>query len=154
MDDDRTGSETTGASDPAARAAGDLRVLIGRLKRKLKELDPPDGLTPTQLSVLSRLDHDGPASPGALATAERVRPQSMGTTLGILEERDLIERRPDPDDGRRQVVSLTAEGNLFIRVSRRQRQEWLTRALQDSFTEDELGTVIEALALLDRLTRS
>ncbi len=79
--------------EPAARAAGELRVLIGRLRRTLKELDPTDGLTPTQLSVLSRLRNDGPASPGALAAAERVRPQSMGATLAILEEQRLIERR-------------------------------------------------------------
>ncbi|QMU77638.1 MarR family transcriptional regulator [Streptacidiphilus sp. PB12-B1b] len=145
--------ETAGPGEPAARAANDLRVLIGRLKRTLKELDPPDGLTPTQLSVLSRLDHDGPASPSALAGAERVRPQSMGATLALLEERGLIERRPDADDGRRQVVSLTAAGDRYIRDSRRQRQEWLSRALQDGFTEQELAVVIEALALLDRLTR-
>ena len=141
------------AAEPAARAAGDLRVLIGRLRRRLKELDPPDGLSPTQLSVLSRLASEGPASPGALATAERVRPQSMGATLAILEERGLIERRPDPEDGRRQVVSLTPLGDEGIRDSRRQRQEWLAHALRERFTGAELATVTEALALLDRLTR-
>ena len=140
------------AGEPAIRAASDLRVLIGRLRRRLKELDPPDGLTPTQLSVLSRLDAEGAASPGGLAAAERVRPQSMGATLAILEERGLIERRPDADDGRRQVVSLTAQGDDEIRHSRRQRTEWLARAMQDHFTGAELATVTEALALLDRLT--
>jgi DNA-binding MarR family transcriptional regulator len=145
-------AEANQAGDLAVRAAGDLRVVIGRLRRRLKELDPPDGLTPTQLSVLSRLDADGPASPGGLAAAERVRPQSMGATLAILEELGLIERRPDAEDGRRQVVSLTARGDEGIRDSRRQRTEWLARSLQDRFTEAELVTVTEALALLDRLT--
>ena len=140
------------ADETAVRAAGDLRVLIGRLRRRLKELDPPDGLTPTQLSVLSRLDSDGPASPGALATAERVRPQSMGATLAHLEERGLIERRPDADDGRRQVVSLTPQGDEGIQDSRRQRTEWLARTFQDRFTSAELATVTEALTLLGRLT--
>ncbi|QMU70959.1 MarR family winged helix-turn-helix transcriptional regulator [Streptacidiphilus sp. P02-A3a] len=141
------------SGEPAARAANDLRVLIGRLRRRLKELDPPDWLTPTQLSVLSRLDSEGPASPGALASAERVRPQSMGATLAHLEERGLIERRTDADDGRRQVVSLTRQGDEGIRDSRRHRQEWLAQALRSHFSETELATVTEALALLDRLTR-
>ena len=153
MDTNATRGPAGEADEPAARAAGDLRVLIGRLRRKMKELDPPNGLTPTQLSVLSRLDVEGPASPGVLATAERVRPQSMGATLAILEERGLIERRPDPEDGRRQVVSLTPLGDEGIRDSRRQRQEWLAHALRERFTGAELATVTEALALLDRLTR-
>ncbi len=138
-------------SEPAARAAGELRVLIGRLRRKLKELDPIDGLTPTQLSVLSRLHTDGPASPGALAAADRVRPQSMGATLAILEEQRLIERRPDPDDGRRQVVSLTEAAVEIIRGSRRLREEWLGRALQERYTEAEFQLLVQALGLLDRL---
>ena len=150
MDTDATAPQ---AGEPAVRAAGDLRVLIGRLRRRLRELDPPDGLTPTQLSVLSRLDVEGPGSPGGLAAAERVRPQSMGATLAVLEERGLIERRPDTGDGRRQVVSLTARGDDEIRVSRRQRTEWLARAMQDHFTEAELATVSKALVLLDRLSR-
>lgn len=137
--------------EPAARAAGELRVLIGRLRRTLKELDPTDGLTPTQLSVLSRLRNDGPASPGALAAAERVRPQSMGATLAILEEQRLIERRPDPDDGRRQVVSLTAEAVEIIHGSRRLREEWLARAFQERYSEDEFQLLVQALGLLDRL---
>ena len=141
-------------SSPAASAAGDLRVLLGRLRRRLKEVDHADGITSSQLSVLSRLDREGPAAPGMLATAERVRPQSMGATLAALEEHGLIERHPDPADGRRQVVSISDAGGEAIRGTRRVREEWLARALQDRYTEAERGTIVEALALLERLDQS
>lgn len=145
---------TTERDSTPSRLAGDLRVLVGRLRRRLKEVDNADGITPSQMSVLSRLEQDGPAAPGALAAAERVRPQSMGSTLGVLEQRELIERRPDPADGRRQVVSLTTAGSESLRGTRTVREEWLARALAERFTGAERRTVAEALALLERLTRS
>ena len=141
-------------SSAAAHAAGDLRVLLGRLRRRLKEVDNSDGITASQLSVLSRLDREGPAAPGVLAAAERVRPQSMGATLAALEERALIGRRPDPVDGRRQVVSLSDAGVEVITGTRRVREEWLARALQDRYTEAERATIVEALALLERLDQA
>ena len=141
-------------SSAAAHAAADLRVLLGRLRRRLKEVDNSDGITASQLSVLSRLDREGPAAPGELAAAERVRPQSMGATLAALEERALIGRRPDPVDGRRQVVSLSDAGVEVITGTRRVREEWLARALQDRYTEAERATIVEALALLERLDQA
>ena len=101
--------------------------------------------------MLSRLEKQGPRSASDLAAAERVRPQSMAVTVGVLEERGMVRRRPDPDDGRRQLVSLTATGREFVTDKRRAGEEWMARALQDRFSEDERQTIIAALALLDRL---
>ncbi|MDQ1653318.1 MAG: hypothetical protein QOI35_2518, partial [Cryptosporangiaceae bacterium] len=61
--------------------------------------------------------------------------------------------RPDPGDGRRQFVSLSAAGRDLAAGSRQAREEWLTRALQDRYTDAERATIIEAMALLDRLTQ-
>ncbi|MEW1911025.1 MarR family transcriptional regulator [Kitasatospora sp. NPDC085895] len=136
----------------AVRAARELRVVFSRLRRRLKETYDTDGLTPTQTSVLSRLSKDGPASASDLAAAERVRPQSMAATLAVLDERGLVLRRPDPGDGRRQLVSLSDPGLAFLEDCRRAGEEWLARSLQAHFTEQERQTVVEALALLDRLS--
>lgn len=136
-------------SASAVQAASQVRVVFGRVKRRLKELADSDDLTPSQSSVLSRLDKDGPASASELAAAERVRPQSMAAILANLRDADLIERHPDPEDGRRQVVSLTTAGRHRLQGDRKVRQEWLAQTLQDRCTEAERQTILKALALLD-----
>jgi len=101
--------------------------------------------------VLSRLDKAGPASASELATVERVRPQSMAATLAAIGQHGLIRRDPDPEDGRRQIISLTAAGRDWVEGDRQVRVEWLARTLQDRFSEAELRTIGEAMALLERL---
>ncbi|MEE4545248.1 MarR family transcriptional regulator [Streptomyces sp. V4-01] len=140
-------------SAEAVRAAQDIRVVFSRLRRRLREEYRIEDLTPSQTSVLSRLDREGPASTSALAAAERVRPQSMAATVAVLEERGLIGRRADPDDGRKQLVSVNAHGREFLADRRRAGEEWMARALRDHFTEQELRTVLDALPLLERLAR-
>ena len=136
----------------SVRAARDLRVAVSRLRRRLVDVADTHELTPSQLSVLSRLGKEGPASASDLAAAERIRPQSVAATLAVLEERALVIRRPDPGDGRRQLVSLSPAGTALFDDRRRHREEWLSRALQERLTESERQTVIDAAALLERLT--
>jgi DNA-binding MarR family transcriptional regulator len=140
-------------TESAIRAAHELRVVFSRLRRRLREVASEQDLTPPQTSVLSRLDKEGASTASALATVEGVRPQSMATTLGALAQRGLIERRPDPLDGRRQVVRLTAAGRDRVEGDRQAREEWLARALRERYRDDELRIIVEALALLDRLSR-
>lgn len=141
-------------SESAVGAAREVRTVFSRLRRRLKESYDTEGLTPSQTSALSRLGKDGPASTSELAAAERVRHQSMATTLAVLEERGLVRRRPDPEDGRRQLVSLTRAGRTFLDDKRRAGEEWLARSLQEQCTEKERQTVLRAMALLDRITQT
>ncbi len=136
----------------AAAAAQELRVVFSRLRRALAELDTAADLTPSQTAVLARLAKDGPASTSQLAGAERVRPQSMATIVAALQQHGLIARRPDPDDGRRQLIALTVKGRRRTDNDRQARQQWLARAMQDRYTEAERRTINDALALLHRLT--
>jgi DNA-binding MarR family transcriptional regulator len=141
-----------GIGDSAVMAARDLRVLFSRLRRRLRSLGVDDDLTPSQTAVLTRLWKEGASSASALAGAEGVRPQSMATIVAALEQRGLIERAPDPEDGRRQVVSLTAKGRRRAESDRRQREEWLARAIQERYSERERRVILDALSLLERLT--
>ena len=135
------------------RAAGDLRALIGRLSRRMRQTSSVGEMTLSQASVLSLLEREGPATPGVLATRERISPQSMGAILISLEALDLVSRTPDPTDGRCLVISLTEGGLQAIHGARRQREERLARALADNFTAEEQQMLIAALPLLERLAR-
>ncbi|MEU7057132.1 MarR family transcriptional regulator [Streptomyces sp. NPDC046197] len=153
MDPKRT-EVPAGISDSAARAARDLRVVFSRLRRRIREVAQDDDLTPSQVSALTLVGKHGAATASALAQAEGVRPQSMAATLAALDQRGLIRRSPDPADGRRQLVTLTEAGRGRIEGDRQVREEWLARALEDGYTEDERRTLIEAFALLERLTQA
>lgn len=148
-------SEATGhISGTAVRASRGLRVLVPRLRRRLREVSAGEDLTASQTSALARLAREGASSTSALAGAERVRPQSMAATLAALEERKLVQRASDPDDGRRQLITLTEDGHQRAEGAEAAREEWLTRALQERYSDAERDTIIEALGLLDRLSQS
>ncbi|GAB1332902.1 MarR family winged helix-turn-helix transcriptional regulator [Streptomyces sennicomposti] len=143
-----------GVSESAARAAHDVRVVYSRLRRRLRETYDRGDLTPSQTSVLSRLDKDGEASVSDLAAAEGVRHQSVASIVGVLAERGLVARRPDPEDGRRQLVYVTDSGHTFLEDRRRAGEGWLARALEDRCTEEERRLLLDAAAVLERIVRS
>jgi DNA-binding MarR family transcriptional regulator len=136
------------------RAAADLRVALARIVRRLRQAHEPGELTLSEVSVLSRLDRDGPATPGVLASGERVRPQAMGTTLAALEQRGLVARMPDPDDGRRVSMSVTESGRRLLLDRRSASTRRMSRALAEGFTPEERRRLIDAVPLLDRLADS
>src|SRR4051794_160392 len=141
-------------SDSAVHAARELRVVFSRLRRRIREVAQDSDLTPSQESALSLVGKHGAATASALAAAEGVRPQSMATTLAALEQHGLIRRAPDPDDGRRQLVTLTETGRARVEGNKQLREEWLARAFEDRYTEEERQTVLKALELMERLSRS
>jgi DNA-binding MarR family transcriptional regulator len=141
-----------GITESAAAAARDLRVMFSRLRRQLREVSTGSDLTPSQTAVLNRLWKEGASSASVLANAERVRPQSMATILTGLAGHGLIRRTPDPDDGRRQVISLTTAGRRRAENDRQVREEWLARAMQERYSERERRVILDALSLLQRLT--
>ena len=128
-----------------------LRLVIGRIARRLRQSHAVGDTTPSEVSVLSRLDQDGPASPGVLAEQERVRPQAMASTLATLCERGLIHRRPDAEDGRRAVMTITASGRKMLMDRRSESTQRLATVLDKDFTTAERRKLLAVLPLLDRL---
>jgi DNA-binding MarR family transcriptional regulator len=128
--------------------AHELRETLGRVVRRVRaEPGPSVG----RLAVLGRLDRDGPASISDLAACERIRPQSMAQTVHDLESAGLVSRRPDPADGRRAFVELTAAGHDLLQTTRARRETWLTQALERELDAAERALLHEALGLLSRL---
>jgi DNA-binding MarR family transcriptional regulator len=131
--------------------AAALRVAIGLLVRRLRQTQPEGELTLAETSALSRLDRAGPATSSDLAKQDRISPQSMGATLAALEQRGLIERHRDPDDGMRIVLSISAAGRRVISDRRGARTEQIAAALHTGFTDGELGQLLAVVPLLERL---
>jgi DNA-binding MarR family transcriptional regulator len=134
--------------------AAALRVSIGLLVRRLRAVAADGELTLPETSALARLDRGGPTTASALAKLEQISPQSMGATLAALETRGLVERRPDPDDGRRAVISATKAGLQVLRKRRNARTQQLARALSNGFTRSELRRLAAVAPLLERLAEN
>nr|WSW67020.1 MarR family transcriptional regulator [Streptomyces sp. NBC_00995] len=150
-----TRTSATPPADPTAEeVAQQLASVVGRLLRRLRSSSSESLLTPTQRSVLARLADGGPATTADLARAEFVRPQSMRLTLGALEEQGLVERAPDPADGRKSVVSVTGAGRTTLAEVRAAKRNWLADAVAAELDGEERRAVAEAVVLIERLVGS
>src|SRR5690349_7689705 len=114
------------ATAQAARTASELRLVVGRLIRRLRV---EHQFPLTQIQVLSRLERIGPATASTLATEAHVRPQSMGETIAELVKAGLVDRSPDPTDGRRILVAIAELGRERLLEDRRRREGWLAEAI-------------------------
>ena len=134
--------------------AAAIRTSLGLLVRRLRQARGVGELTLPETSALARLDRGGPTTPGALAKLEQISPQSMGSTLAGLEERGLIERASDAEDGRRVIFTLTEAGLRVLRDRRNEGTELLAAALTRDFTASEIEQLRAAAPLLERLAQS
>ena len=124
-----------------------------RVARRLRAEKSDQELTDGQFSVLALLDRNGPLTPRALAELERVQPPSMTRTLAALLERGAIDRVGDVADRRQVIVRLTPAGSLAVEETRRRRDAWLARRLDD-LTPKERAVLAEASEILRRIADS
>jgi DNA-binding MarR family transcriptional regulator len=133
--------------------AAELRVVVSQLGRRMRQ-SRPVGLNASQLATLSRLDQDGPSTVTALASAEGIRPQSMGTNISALEAVEFVQRSPDPEDGRKTILSLTPAGQAFVKEDRTARADWLFRAICTTINPVDLAMLTKSVDLLKLLAGS
>jgi DNA-binding MarR family transcriptional regulator len=146
-----TAEPTDRPAPPTSALAQDLRALLSKLKRRLREQAHTGDLTPSQVSVLLRLERDGPATASSLARAEGMRPQSVRPAITALEESGLIIGAPDPDDGRQTFLSLTDACRQRLREGRAARQDWLSKAIEARLSLQEQVEVAKVIDLLNGL---
>jgi DNA-binding MarR family transcriptional regulator len=136
---------------PGAPLAHQLRMFARKLKRRLRDQADTGDLTPSQTAVLLRLEQHGPATTSALARAEGMRSQSMGSIVATLEQAGLVVGSPDPADGRKTLLSLTEQCRHWISHGRAARQDWLYRTIETRLSPAEQERLAEMVPLLLRL---
>jgi DNA-binding MarR family transcriptional regulator len=142
------------AAPDAPKVAHDLRLAVGRLARRMRQLYAGrrgDQLSFTELAVLARLRRDGPASASQLANDERVTAQAVGAAIGALHQRGLVERTPDLQDRRKTVVSLTDPGQSALTVREQTVIDRVVQAVESGCTAAERRQLAAAAPLLERL---
>jgi DNA-binding MarR family transcriptional regulator len=130
--------------------AGQLRLSVIRLNRRLRSQRTDETVSLTQISAMATLHQCGPMTPSELAASERVRPPSMTRVIAALEESGLVSRRDHPTDGRQSIIELTAEGEQLLADEASARERWLNKRLAE-LTEEERATLAKAAALIDRM---
>jgi DNA-binding MarR family transcriptional regulator len=134
-----------------ADTASQLRDAIVRTSRQLRqEAAAETGLSPSATAALATINRSGPITPSELAELERVKRPSMTRTLGCLEREGLIERTPDPTDGRSFLVALNDAGRERLARLRRRKSAYLARRLR-TLDPDEVETLTRAAELLERM---
>ncbi|MER6223236.1 MarR family winged helix-turn-helix transcriptional regulator [Streptomyces sp. 900105755] len=135
--------------------ASALLASISVLVRRVRHVPVEGGLTMPERTALSQLNRSGPTTSSALAREAQITAQAMGATLSALQGRGLVERRRDPNDGRRVVLTVTDAGLQALKDKRNARTELIARALAGgTFTATELGQLAAAAPLLERLAQN
>ena len=134
------------------RYAVTLRRGATSLVRRLRAERPASALPISQLNVLGHLyERGGPLTPGELAAAEQIAPQSLTRVLAEMERAGLVSRQRDDDDARRSRIALTELGSETLVADARRRDAWLAGALALELNRAERGVVAIAGGLMERL---
>lgn len=126
-----------------------LRLAIGRLNRRLR-LSTSGDIPPLQMSALNTMDKHGPLRLGELAQREAVTAPTMTRVLTALEDRGLAVRRPDDEDARSVLVSVTEAGHREMERVRAVHTAVLDARLA-KLTPEQRATLRAALPALEAL---
>jgi DNA-binding MarR family transcriptional regulator len=143
------------ADTPLTDAAVRLRMAIVRTARRLRQeaASETSGLTPTSTAALATIDRHGPLTPSELAELEQVKRPTVTRTLGCLDREGLIERTPDPADGRSSLVAVNAAGRERLRRLRGRKNAYLAKRMR-SLSDAEVETLERAAEILEGMLES
>lgn len=160
----RTGGAAPGGGDdvPAEVGRGRIRLrdfsrslpmallrtreaFMRHFRQPLRDVD----LTEQQWRVLRALGSVPEIDATGLASATLLLAPSLTRILRDLEERQLIQRRADPDDLRASLISLSPQGRATLEDAA-QRSEPIYRALIERMGEDRLETLMRLLKEVER----
>jgi len=132
--------------EQARRLLEDIRVLVRRFSLAERADVSCCDMTVAQAATLEALT-DRELRLGELGQRLGITPSTLTRNLARLEDRGLVERGPDPVDGRSQRVRLTEAGRDAAKGVRRQ-EEAFAGSIIDRLPP---GTAIQTLLALDQL---
>ncbi|RNE48078.1 MarR family winged helix-turn-helix transcriptional regulator [Corynebacterium alimapuense] len=110
-------------------------------------------LTGPQLSILARLNENGPSRISHIAREEGIRMPTASNALHQLEQRELVERIRDETDRRGVRVALTQLGrNELLRVGE-ERNKYLSEMFS-TLSDEDLTRAIELSDIINKLADS
>ena len=142
-------TETPTSPSSALEVASRLRLAVTRTARRLRQEAAP-GLTPTLAAALATVERHGPLTPSELASAERVQRPTATRVVARLEEEGLVERSPDPRDGRSCLVAATDAGTDLLAELRGRKTAYLAERLE-RLPADDVAALDRAADVLERL---
>jgi len=151
----------TAVTEPSGRngtrpseAAGErLQHAMKRLRARLRleSGQHATGLTPTQRAVLATVARQGPVTASRIAELEHVSPQSIAQSLAGLKTSGLVRSEPDPQDGRKKLISAETSASELIDSLMAGRSSFLARAIDQVIAPEERLDLEKAIDLLERL---
>lgn len=140
------GDDSSTLTGSAAR----LRMAIVRTARRLRQeaFEAGVDLSPSTVAALASVERHGPLTPSELAAIERVKRPTATRTLRVLCDEGMVERTPDPADGRSALVSVTPAGRKRLRRLRGRKNAYLARRMRD-LPQEDVATLERAAAILE-----
>ena len=131
-------------------SATELRESMMAVARQMRRHRLDHGLTLSQMELLSEISR-GTTTPAELANRLHVRVQSLTDSINELLSRDLIARRTDENDRRRQLIELTNAGTALLEADRAERYAWLHATMRDNLTPLEFDLLMLVAPVLRKL---
>ncbi len=136
---------------PVPETAEDaLMSLMMALGRRMRQRQPGDEIDYSAFPILKLLSHQGPMRLSALAQVLGLDASTVSRHVRQLEDKGLLARTGDPDDGRASRVAVSERGCASLAAGFETRRRVVTHAL-DGWTVEERDTLRR---LLHRLVES
>ncbi len=135
---------------PEELNVAELGLVLEDFIRMFIRLPSVQRLSFTTLSVLHTLAGRGPHRLTELTASEQVTQSAVTQIVTKLERDGLVERRPDPSDGRAVLVHITPAGAAIVQRRRADRIAHLAH-LTDQLAPAERAAITAALPALARL---
>lgn len=139
-------TSTSARADLLGGLEQQVGVMIRRIRRIIGERSRavhPD-LQPSSYLMLTWLGQHGPQRASSMAEAFGIDKGAISRQIQHLVDLGLVDRAPDPDDGRATLVSATPDAVSRMAAVNEERRAWLDDRLRD-WSDEELSGIVELL---------